>query len=467
MGAVYSDAQPLIKGRVEAGGKGLAGVVVSDGYSCTATDSDGNYELYARPDSRFVFVSTPAGYLPDVKEGSIPVFYKEIAGSDNYDFILKKNHLDDTDHVCIVQSDVQVISAENVRSYGKLLGDIVAYKSGISGKDVFGIDCGDIVGDMPSLLPLYKRTASRIGMPVYRAIGNHDMNYYGRSFETSYTRFEDNFGPKAYSFNRGKVHYIVIDNNFYVGRDYFYMGYIDERTLAWLENDISYVPKGSTVMVAMHIPTRLTPDQRPFTYDYDNMGGQTSNASALYGILEGYNAHIISGHMHYNLNVCFTDNLMEHNTAAVCGTWWCADVCLDGTPAGYAIYTVEGDDVKWIYKGFGHPETYQARAYLPGASSECPDCVVANVWNYDPEWKVELLEDGKVSCVMEQYSGFDPYAERMCRDKDRIRFDWIGPTATGHLFRARPSNPAARIEVKITDRFGNVYKVPAEMFVYP
>ncbi len=36
-------------------------------------------------------------------------------------------------------------------------------------------------------------------------------------------------------FNKGNAHYIVVDNNFFIGRDYFYMGYLDEKTFAWLD----------------------------------------------------------------------------------------------------------------------------------------------------------------------------------------------------------------------------------------
>lgn len=60
---------------------------------------------------------------------------------------------------------------------------------------------------------------------------------------------------------------------------------------------------------------------------------ETSNASSLYDLLAGYDVHIFSGHTHYNWNVVFNDKLMEHNTAAVCGTFWKADICTDGTPA--------------------------------------------------------------------------------------------------------------------------------------
>lgn len=82
--------------------------------------------------------------------------------------------------------------------------------------DVFGIDCGDIVGDTPSLYPSYIDTVASLGFPVYRTIGNHDMTYGGRTFEYSYQTFENYFGPTYYSFNKGKAHYIVLNNNFYV-----------------------------------------------------------------------------------------------------------------------------------------------------------------------------------------------------------------------------------------------------------
>lgn len=74
------------------------------------------------------------------------------------------------------------------------------------------------------------------------------------------------------------------------------------------------------------------------------------NAGALHQMLKPYKAHLITGHTHYNLNIVFDDNLMEHNTAAVCGTWWKADICLDGTPRGYGVYEVNDNDVNGITK---------------------------------------------------------------------------------------------------------------------
>ena len=70
---------------------------------------------------------------------------------------------------------------------------------------------------------------------------------------------------------------------------------------------------------------------------------------------------------------------MEHNTAAVCGIWWHADVCIDGTPQGYGVYEVDENQVKWYYKSAGHPKDYQFRSYAAGTSKEFPKDIIANV----------------------------------------------------------------------------------------
>ena len=124
----------------------------------------------------------------------------------------------------LAQADVQVTDNDCIDTYIKMLPDceeLIRRES--AKKDVFSVDCGDIVGDSPALYPAYINAASRLNIPVYRAIGNHDMDYYGRSFETSHKTFEKYFGPTCYSFNKGKAHYIILNDNFYVGRDYFYM----------------------------------------------------------------------------------------------------------------------------------------------------------------------------------------------------------------------------------------------------
>nr|WP_309569323.1 calcineurin-like phosphoesterase C-terminal domain-containing protein [Bacteroides sp. BFG-606] len=42
-------------------------------------------------------------------------------------------------------------------------------------------------------------------------------------------------------------------------------------------------------------------------------------------------------------------------------------------------------------------------------------------------------------------------------DKEKVKYEWISPVLTEHLFHATPHNKNAKMEVKVTDRFGNVY----------
>ena len=85
-----------------------------------------------------------------------------------------------------MQADAQVTSEDDVKAYAKYLQDMKEYiRPYIGKKEVFGIDCGDIVGDTPSLYPSYINTVSSLKLPIYRAIGNHDMTYGGRTFEYS------------------------------------------------------------------------------------------------------------------------------------------------------------------------------------------------------------------------------------------------------------------------------------------
>ena len=448
-----------LRGKVAYQGEGIKDVIVTDGNTCVSTDKNGEYYLQTTSDARFVYISTPAGYLTE-RNKTLPVFYKEINPNiqEGYNFELIRNPRNDHKHLFVVQADVQVTSKDDLEEYTKVLNDCRETVKTYSDYDIFGLDCGDIVGDTPSLYPDYIRKANILDFPIYRAIGNHDMDYWGRTHETSYKTFESYFGPTRYSFNKGNIHYIIINNTFFIGRDYFYMGYVDEKTFHWLEQDLSFVPQDHTVILCMHIPLRLQENEEPFSYGYKEIADQTVNGKALIEILKPYQAHIITGHMHHATNLTYSDRLMEHNTPAVCGTWWRADACLDGTPRGYGVYEINNNKVEWYYKSAGYPKDFQFRAYAAASCSDFPSDIIVNVWNWDKNWKVEWLEDGILMGEMIKYSGYDPYAKSFSSNKKQMKYDWISPATTNHLFRATPHNPKANIEIRIIDSFGNVYR---------
>ncbi len=453
----------VVQGRVFCGIEGgVKGVVVTDGYNFTTTSADGSYTLPLDRRAKQVYITTPEGYVTAVK-GSSPQFFVAVEESraKGYDFELWRNPKDNGHHTVLVTADVQMTSLDDVKGYGVVLDDMVQLAKEVK-NDVFSLDCGDIVGDSPWLYEPYLKVADKAGIPTFRAIGNHDMNYYGDCHESSYVGFEKTFSPVRYSFNKKGVHYVVLNNNFYVGRDYFYIGYYDQATIDWLRGDLQFVPKGTLLVIVQHIPLRMTAEQKAFEYNYGYLADQTTNAAALFRLVEGYNTHVISGHMHFNLNIEHKEGVFEHNTGAVCGTWWKGDVCLDGTPRGYGVYEIQDGKISWYYKSSGFPKEHQLRAYKAGSLKEEPEAIVANVWNWDGEWSVELWENGKKTASMEQFTGHDRAAYELCSDKKKVVYEWIAPVPTSHLFKAVPKSADAEVEIRVVDRFGNTYTARPE-----
>lgn len=451
---IYADAKN-IKGSVkDSEGNCIAGVVVSDGLNTTQTDSKGRFVIDTDKDSRFVFISTPSGYRSSVSEGKTSYYQKLDSDKKAYDFIVEKKEGDDTNHNLIVIADPQISDADELPELETHAKDIGSFVKTMDDDDIFGLCLGDIVGWNHKLYPRYNKVMSNSGIPFRHVMGNHDMTNYGDRHEGSMTDYEGFFGPAWYSFNVGKVHYVVLNDNFFIGRDWYYIGYIDQRQLRWLEKDLSYVPKGSIVIVSVHIPTTLGEDDRK-SFKYGDISEIVSNKQGLYNLLKPYKSIILSGHMHTGNNQIINDNLMEQNIPGLCGAWWCGPVCIDGSPIGYKVFEIDGTDIRWQYKASGKPLDYQMKVYVDDVQH--PGWVVANVWDYDPSWTIEYYEDGKKICDMERFKATDPLARECYKDPASLKRQWVYAAPTENMFRAKHSPDAKTLEVRATDRFGRVY----------
>lgn len=453
---ITSYAKPL-KGRVRCEGKGVAGVVVSNGFSMVLTDSRGHFKLEQNPQARFVFISTPSGYLSSVRGGE-GCFWQNIEqGKKTYDFKLMKNRRDDGRHNVIVIADPQISDADEFPALRQNAESLKECYDRVSRDSyTFGICLGDIVGWDHSLYPEYNGIMDSTGITFRTVIGNHDMTNYGRSFESSTQDYEKTYGPTYYSFNVGSVHYVVLNDNFYVGKDWYYIGYLPEDQLRWMEQDLSFVKPGTKVVVSMHIPTTLREwDRTGYNFDFNHIADVLCNKKAVYDLLAPYDAVILSGHTHTENNEIISERLVEQNIASLGGAWWCGPICADGSPAGFKLLSFDGADVKWCYYGCGTPEDYRMKVYLD--APQYPGEVVVNVWDYDPMWKVEYFEDGVKTCDMERFEGKDPLACELYKDPSSLKQGWVCAVLTQNLFRATPSPDAGRLEVRVTDRFGDVY----------
>lgn len=457
--AVIGAKAESIKGTVKSvDGKGIAGVVVSDGLNTVQTDAKGRFRMETDEDSRFVFISTPAGYRSDVFASALS-YYRKLDGRKSYDFIVEKKKHDDTSHNLIVIADPQISDADEFPELLKHSKDMGEYMKGIEGEDVFGLCLGDIVGWNHALYPQYNDVMSHTGVEFRHVIGNHDMTNYGRSYETSITDYENMYGPAWYSFNAGEVHYVVLNDNFFIGRDWYYIGYLDERQMRWLENDLSYVPEGSTVIVSLHIPTTLDASDRE-SFSYGPIADNMVNKKGLYDILQPYRTMILSGHMHTADFEVISENMFEINVPGLCGAWWCGEVCIDGSPAGFKHFEIDGSEISWTYKGCGFPLDYQMKLYLD--DPQHMGYVVANIWDYDPMWKVEYFEDGVKVCDMERFATQDPLARELYKNPESLKRTWVYASTTENMFRAKHSPDAKVLEVRATDRFGRTYSQKIE-----
>ncbi|MDM8158681.1 calcineurin-like phosphoesterase family protein [Labilibaculum sp. K2S] len=449
----------VVKGKVSCLGIGVEGVAVTDGETVCLTNKNGLYSIPVNSTSRFVYISSPAGYSVPVVQ-SVPQFHHRISAGKKtckIDFKLEKIKGDDTKHGFVAWADPQVKSKEEM----SLLHEVVDDMSGLLKKypnvPFHALGCGDITGDNHALYDTIKSIMTSTGVPFYQSIGNHDLNYNDRSNKLSESNYEDEFGPAYYSFNRGAIHYVVLNNVFYIGRDYFYIGYLPEKQLNWLEKDLSYIKEGQTIVVVMHIPSSLD-DKDIKEFSYSNISKSLANKKALYKILAPYQTHIITGHMHVNSNLIIAPNIFEHNVSSVCGAWWQGPYAEDGTPKGYTVFEANGNDLKWYFKSFGKEKAYQFRMYPLGSNSEQVEYITANVWNWDPEWKVNWYEDGKLMGEMEGYYGADPETTKAYADKEKLEYKWIQARPTMHMFRAKPKSSLSEIWIEVIDRFGNVYK---------
>jgi len=450
----------LVTGKVVARGKGIANVVVSDGYQVAKTDATGRYSFQSAFQAQFVFISLPAGYMIEKQRNGSADFYKKIEKQKNtysHNFVLEPTKESDHKHHFIVWADPQIQKEEEAELLlSETVPDTIETIKQLNSAHVFGVGCGDLIWDQHQLSAKYNQAVQQTNIPFFQVFGNHDADLEQRSDEKSATTFSAMYGPQYYSFNRGLVHYVVLNDVFFIGKEKEYIGYITENQLAWLEQDLQVVPKGSTVVVFQHIPSFTRHFER--YPEEKSLGAMVSNRKYLYKLLEPYQAHLMSGHTHFNENVILAENLYEHCHGTVCGAWWSGPICQDGTPSGYGVYQVEGNDISWYYKGTGLSKEIQFRVYKKGEHPDYPSNWSVNIWNWDEHWKAIWLEDGVEKGALVQVRAKDPLSMQLHEGpKLPVKRKWVEPGLTDHMFLFHPSEQAKVITVVVTDRFGNKY----------
>lgn len=406
-----------ITGRVvDNSGNPLEGVVVSDGLQCVRTMLDGTFYMSSTiANVKFVHISTPSGYKPEVVNG-IPKFYKAKAGitpvAGVYDFgdfevypATNPNRF-----TLLISADPQP------RKYSGWNNDRIAFRSldvcedlydeladvsaGITGREVYGICLGDIVHEDMDLFNNYDTGLARLGYPTYNVIGNHDNDPDAEDDDSGAAPFESHYGPRNYSFNIGGIHFVVIDNIMMSkdpDKDNKLIGQTDglsDAIWTWLQNDLATIPTSAKLMVCSHSPMFKR------TTGADRSGG---THPAVYGVeygnlIDDYaEVHAWAGHTHVGFNYNYPSShrhkrVQVHTLARSTGELWTNEYLASGTPRGFTIVEVDNGNISWKF----HPVTKQTAAFVGVSSGVCSAGAPAydrRDWNYNGSG-VAVMKDG-------------------------------------------------------------------------
>ena len=490
-GTIISDATTLY-GIItdKQSGQAIENVVVSDGFSCVKSDKNGVYQIVRHDKSTMVYLSIPAEYEIPVDVGNHPAFFKRftLAKDERFRHDFQLELLPggkQTQFTLLALADIQVHDSNDVdRFRDETIPDINELVPTLV--NPYGITLGDITNKNNSAMWTKVRQAmTKQSITFMQCMGNHDhlneLSPNDHSQTTSYWKsvenFQKYFGPQNYSFSRGDVHVVVLDNCLHgekpdnAGGTHEYATGLYDWGYKWFLQDLSFVPKSKAVVLCCHIPFR--------DGGGDNHNNGRYRKEILNKLSEYREAHILIGHTHHMYNWIHTVNgkrIQEHINAAVCGQMWHGPIGRDGTPNGYGVYEFDGTTLKnYWFKGTGCDKDFQMRCYkggeeiydprmninmtakkniFPSYSWGLKDHIVANIWNIElGEWEVTLWQNGQKVCEMTNFREYDYYA-----------LYWFceiyGSSSTSyqhkshHLYYGKLKDPNAPFEVRAVDKRG-------------
>ena len=505
------DAGTTVYGIVSSAGVGVENVVVSDGAEVTVTNEKGIYQLKSAKKWGYVFISVPSGYeVPSV--GVLPQFHRALKNSadvvERADFKLEKVDGQDSYKIFMLGDMHLANRTGDLGQFAQFTSDLTDYMTRHKGEKMYALTLGDMTWDLywysnSYYFPQYLNTVnSQIkNLQIFHTMGNHDNDFQTRSDYDAAVKYVDQICPTYYSFNIGKVHYVVMDDidcSSYDGStSRNYVKSLSAEQLDWLAKDLSHVAKTTPVVVAMHAQV-FYPTTSGFKIDHDQV-----NTLRLFDILDGYTVRFVTGHTHKLFNVTpdapIVDghNFREYNSGSVCASWWWSGnltpgihIGTDGTPGGYGIWDVTGTDFQCLYKSTGWPEEYQFRSYdlnnvhfsmadVPLMPSDISASVknaymqyvnaypqnndnevLINIWNRNSDWTLSVVDEKRKTLPYTEVWAYDPLhiaalsVKRFNNAKLTQTPSFITDKFT-HFFKVKADDADTDLVITVKDEFGN------------
>ena len=444
-----------VTGKVVSGDEKLSGVVVTDGKSFTKTKASGKFTFEIADDAEFVYIVTPAGYAADWSSG-VPAFYQRAEGKSEFVFDLLKTD-NSGNYSLIAVSDPQTKTKKHISQFAATPIDELAETAAKLEGAVAGVILGDVLWDKLELYGDYKKEIVRTGIPFYPVPGNHDHELESKGDIETTAVYRKAMGPENYAFYLGKDVVLALDNIIYDTQKQYKEGYAP-HVLNWVEGFMKYVAKDADIYVVQHGTVYRWFDQERWIV----------STKEFIKLMGSHKVTFISGHTHISNNMIYGENIVEHNVPAICASWWDTYYCTDGSPSGYKIYTSKDGELEWYYKSLGKDKDYQVEFYMPGETPHHAECVVANVWDWDPQWKVEWYEDGKYMGILDPTFDLSPnYIADINRAfKGKTIPGYKQPRLNWHYFAAAPSKDAKEVKMVVTSRFGQQWECVVDMTKY-
>lgn len=469
---IPTEVSDVVSGRITwSDGTPVAGVAVSDSYSVTETGADGAFSLKPDKDAYYVWFSIPSDAKVPIGTDGHPCFYRKIqTNGGTYDFVLERQEVEN-DFIILGLGDPQVKTTSHISRFrSETTPDVNKFIRKHASTPVYGMSLGDMTSNIWDLLDDIRAelTDRKMGIPVFMTIGNHDHEFPKANDLVASRRYESLYGPLNYSFNRGKLHIISMDDVYHgASASDDYVGGLHDWQYKWLQADLAKVPKDWSVLLCNHIAYKDTWTDKSKERYHDE----------VLNLLGGYaDAVMIAGHSH-NVNNRFAnaDNgrkVREFVVGTTCGAWWHGITCTDGAPNGYGVLEYRNSKLaNEYYKATRFPENYQMRvypadeAYYAGGAAWYFDSavkkanrVVANIWGENLHWQFEVYEDGVlVANKMTKKSTVDPYSASYFVNTEKCTSDSYS-SAVVHMFYHDKKNPSAQVKVIAIDPFGNRFE---------
>lgn len=466
-------------------GEPVAGAVVSDGSSSVLTDNNGYYRIGANlEEARFVTISTPSEYKLSFERCALQNFKRipRHAKAVVANFVLEKREKPLDKYTVIMMGDPQIrgvgVDSAVYRLKNFVYPDVAALKTnkGATDDEFFAINLGDLLFNDMTKFDDFIDCAESSGFPMLHVIGNHDHDQTTiLDTRLGTMHFEEYMNPINYSFNIGKVHYVVLDNISWsrkTTKQPYDIG-LDEFVCKWLEQDLQFVPKEHTIVVCSHAQLfrRPLPVHMSLPNNPDLNSGDKVNFATYSKLFAPFaKVYTWSGHYHYNFGYDYslTNEVPQYNNiTSICVARCCGGLHVsrylfnDGTPSGYMVVEVDGNDMKWYYKSEGYDRSHQMNIYAPTRTGG--ELVKVNIWNWSadywsqPEWWEQGKRVGYMThkpekdiAYLEDYSKQGPFLGRKGDDK-------AVPHEAHGTFHIKPSKGVRSGEVRVTDNFGVTY----------